>query len=409
MAWCAALSRGGWPQPLHDRLAASLWRQARVLSRSVEHDIGGNHVLRNAAALAIAGACLQAPRLRAKGVRILRGELDAQLLPDGGHEERSPSYQRHIRAELADVRTVLDRAADHETTWLGSALDRMDAWLEALAGPDRTLPLLNDAWEGPPLASSSASPFVDLADSGYVIMRHGSDQAVLDVAPVAPAHLPAHAHADVLSFVLWADGRPLVVDPGAYEYAGPERDVFRATAAHSTVEVDGMDQCDFWGPFRAAGMPRVRRIRTDVGESAVVLVAEHDGYRRLADPAVHRRAFCWLPGDGVVVLDVLVAQRPHRVRSALQLAPGVVLGPGDRLGPYRLEQLGSLAPLTTEPGRYAAFLGRAVETAVVRQAGEARPGEPFGWALVRDGVAVRTTQAGAVVERPSRAPVELAF
>ncbi len=58
VAWCAALSREGWLASLRPALLRSLSRQARLLRRSVEHDIGGNHVLRNATALVVAGVCL---------------------------------------------------------------------------------------------------------------------------------------------------------------------------------------------------------------------------------------------------------------------------------------------------------------------------------------------------------------
>ena len=144
------------------------------------------------------------------------------------------------------------------------------------------------------------------------VLRHGGDQAILDVGPLCPPHLPPHAHADALSFVLWADAMPLVSDPGSFTYAGPEREAFRSTAAHATLEVDGANQCDFWGAFRAAHLPRVRRLRLEHSPEATVVTAEHDGFRRLADPVMHRRTFCWLPGWGIVVADRLVCRARAR-------------------------------------------------------------------------------------------------
>ena len=58
MAWCAALSAAGWGADLQARLRASLRRQSTMLRRSVEHDVGGNHVLRNGFAMLMAGICL---------------------------------------------------------------------------------------------------------------------------------------------------------------------------------------------------------------------------------------------------------------------------------------------------------------------------------------------------------------
>ena len=409
VSWCAALSRGGWDDALGRRMTASLWRQARFLARSVEHDIGGNHVLRNAVALTVAGACLRAPALQGRGLRLLQSELGAQLLADGGHEERSPSYHREILDQLRDVRTLLERAGERPGPWLESAIEAMDGWLAAIAGPDGRLPLLNDAWEGPALRRTSEAPVRDLTGTGYVVLRHGRDQAVLDVAPVAPRHLPAHAHADALSCVVWADEAPVVVDPGSYSYGpGEERDAFRGTAAHNTVEVDGADQCDLWGPFRAAGLPAVTRLRTDLRDDGVaIVVAEHDGYRRLPDPVVHRRAFCWLPGEGLVVVDRIDARRAHAVRSSLHLAPGTTLGAGGRVGPFHLHTLGGLGPARAEEGRYAPFLGRAVPIEVLRLEGEVGPGQAFGWALLRGRAAVSARGDGFRVELPGSPAVEL--
>ena len=51
-----------------------------------------------------------------------------------------------------------------------------------------------------------------------------------------------HGHADALSITVNSDGRPLLIDPGACEYVGPERDIFRGTRSHNTLMVDNADQ-----------------------------------------------------------------------------------------------------------------------------------------------------------------------
>src|SRR5262249_37732387 len=111
LAWAGALSAiEAWPPGLRDRLAAALWRHARFLSRSVERDGGGNHVIKNAAALCAAGGLFPGSELLERGLELLRGELAAQLLADGGHEERSTAYQRHVRGDVADAARVLEAA-----------------------------------------------------------------------------------------------------------------------------------------------------------------------------------------------------------------------------------------------------------------------------------------------------------
>lgn len=387
VAWCAALSAGGWPTDLHAALVKSLWQQTRFLARTVEHDIGGNHVLRNAVALAYGGICLASPRLERRGLDLLRAELAAQILADGGHEERSPSYHRVILGDLEDLEELLRRAGRDDERWLTATIAAMAEWLEALAGPDGDVPLLNDAWELPAVPLRQVVPLTVLRDSGYVVFRHGGDQAVLDVGPVAPAHLPPHAHADVLSFVLWADGKRLIVDPGSYTYSGRKRRLYRSTRAHNTVEVDGTDQCELWAPFRAAFMPRVELVAVDAVDTGTVVRARHDGYRRLVDPVVHERVFCWLEGDGLIIVDRLLARTAHDARAPLHLAPGIAVADG-RLGPFRLETLGA-GSVQRRSGAYSPYIGTEVEIDVLELSIRARPGELFGWTLLRPGTTVR--------------------
>jgi uncharacterized heparinase superfamily protein len=404
----AALSADGLFETAdRQALTRSLWRQGRYLSRCVEHDIGGNHVLHNAIALTWAGTCLGDERLARRGTRLLRRELASQILADGGHEERSPSYHRAVLEQLRDTEELLARAG-RPSPEVSAATLQMTAFLDRLAGPDGGLPLLNDAWEGPPWPGRSGASSDLMAESGYVTLRAGESQAVIDAGPLAPSHLPAHAHADALSFVLWRAGRPLLVDPGTYTYAGPERDAYRGTAAHNTVAVDGRDQCTFWGPFRAAHLPTVEGPELELLADGVAVVrGRHDGYARSGgDHVIHERTWCWLEDDGIVVVDRLLARDSHRVASRLHLAPGVDADAGE-VGGLSVTPLGALTGRRVEPGSIAPYFGREVPIAVLVAEGDVAPGAPFGWALVTPGVHVRLASGLLEVARPGRQAVAL--
>lgn len=389
IGWCAALSAGGWPGELEQRMLRSLTRQAALLRRCIEHDIGGNHVVRNATALIFAGVCLGDDRRERRATRLLCREIHAQVLADGGHEERSTAYHRAVRSDLDDVATLLARAHGSAPDWLEGARARMGAWERAMRGPDGRLALLNDAWEGPAEpAARDLGPVTVLGDSGYVVLRNAEDELIVDAGPVAPSHLPPHAHADVLSFVLWADGRPLIVDPGTFAYTGPQRTAFRSTAAHNTVEVDGVDQCEFWGDFRAAFMPRVVGLDVDRRGDAILVAARHDGYRRLGDPVEHERWFWWIPGDGVVIVDRVHALRSHRVTSRLHLAPGVRATAPYAIGPFAVHWLGPGSDPVVVAGEYAPYLGTRTTIDVLERRGAVAPGTLFGCAILRQGAEV---------------------
>jgi hypothetical protein len=386
IAWTAAVSGlGGWPAGLRGRVAAEVVRQGRYLRRTIEHDVGGNHVLKNATALAFAGALAPSSGLLATGLRLLRREVARQFLTDGGHEERSTSYHRQCAHDLGEVAELLRRLRRPVPAWLEEAIGTALRWQERMTGPDGRLPLLNDAWEGPPLRSRETEPLTVLADSGYVVMRNHADQAIFDVGPMCPPYLPPHAHADVLSFTLWIDGRPVIVDPGSYAYTGEWRDRFRGTAAHNTVEVAGLDQCEFWGDFRAAFLPSCRIRSIERQGDVVAVTAAHDGYRRLRDPVRHQRTFVWWPGYGAVVVDRLEARFVKPVRSFLHLAPDAALEGVSRLGELEIAPLGDAGSVRLACGAYAPALGTKVRSPVLEDRREVQPGAPFGWKMLRAG------------------------
>lgn len=408
-AWTAALAQlDDWPEQLRNDVAAAIWQQAHFLRRRIEHDIGGNHVLKNATGLIFAGSLF--PRsshsdLLDTGLALLHSEIPKQFLDDGGHIERSSSYHRSIADELSDIAELLARCDRTVPTWLSETVARAQQWQRALAGPGRRLPLLNDAWEGPPLTTAALTdPITRLEPSGYTVLRHQDDQLIFDTGPLAPRHLPPHAHADALAFVLWADGRPLLVDPGSYLYTGEWRDRFRGTTAHNTVTVDEHDQCQFWGDFRAAFLPDVESDEPELVDGATVLRGCHNGYRRLPDPVTHRRTVIWLPGEGVVVVDVLEAKRQHSVRSSLQLAPGVTISESGRLGPFTLATLDKNEHYEPSQAWYAPYLGTKVESTSVSSTRTVDPKQLFGLSLLRTGKATlndgRVTITGPTRDTP---------
>ena len=89
---------------------ASLGAQLRFLERNLETDLGGNHLIKNVKALLWASAYVVGPeaaRWRRLGLDLLQREIAAQILADGMHYERSPSYHCQVFADLLECRHVL--------------------------------------------------------------------------------------------------------------------------------------------------------------------------------------------------------------------------------------------------------------------------------------------------------------
>lgn len=136
-----------------------------------------------------------------------------------------------------------------------------------------------------------------------------------------------HAHADALSVCLQSEGHELLVDPGTFAYAsdGGERDLFRATAMHNTLRVDGMSQSEPEGSFGWKQLACARTERWITGESFSLFVASHDGYSRLASPAIHRRWVVSLKSGLFLVRDLVCGTGEHQLDVSWHLGPEMQL------------------------------------------------------------------------------------
>ena len=97
-----------------------------------------------------------------------------------------------------------------------------------------------------------------------------------------------HGHNDVLSFDLWAAGAPAAGRLGhLYLYRRSRRRarLMRSTAAHNALRVDGQETSRLGGePLAVADHQRRPSALIEWASDAAhdLLIAEHDGYRRLA-------------------------------------------------------------------------------------------------------------------------------
>lgn len=112
-----------------------------------------------------------------------------------------------------------------------------------------------------------------------------------DHGPLGMPPLFNHGHADALSITLSFNGKPLLVDPGTFQYNGdPDvRRYFKGTRAHNTITVDGKDQAVQETGFVWSRPYRARLERNSAIGDGRLLEAVHDGYRRLDKPVTHRR------------------------------------------------------------------------------------------------------------------------
>ncbi len=340
---------------LSENQVQSLALQIRWLAKRLEYHLLGNHLIANAKALVFAGCFFEgreAQRWLLKGLKILTEELPEQVLPDGGHFERSPMYHAIILEDLLDLLNVANvycHAIKKDTTdyWAVTAQKMLQAYT-CLCHPDDEIAFFNDASIGIASSLSTVQQYADrlgvgysfensrigeLSETGYYSVRRKEWALLVDCAPVGPDYLPGHAHADTLSFELSKGSQRVLVNSGTSCYGiNQERLRQRGTAAHNAVTVDGENSSEVWSGFRVARRARIVDKCISSSDTVDSIFATHDGFRRLPNVWEHRRDWV-ISEDRMVIKDRLGGKGMHNVAVFYHFHPAidVKLEDGNRL------------------------------------------------------------------------------
>jgi hypothetical protein len=342
------------PQVDQDALAELLMmfdQHGAHIRRNLEysHIATSNHYMCDVAGLLWLGIMLpelqDARSWRQFGLRELLTEVDKQLLPDGADSESSTGYHR-LKLELLLYSFVLCRANGIEIDqkyWqkLRAMVDYTRAYLQ----PHGHAPLIGDSDSGqilplvkragydhayvvslaaavfkePQFKATSTIPeevlwilggqgvrdYESLSvappaeskafpDAGVYILRHTDLYLLFNASGCGLNGRGSHGHNDALSIEVSACGTAFIADPGSYVYTADlrERHLFRSTAYHSTVQIDDVEQntTDEKTPFVMGDEAHPRVLKWEKNDEFDYVIAEHDGYQRLAQPVTHRRS-----------------------------------------------------------------------------------------------------------------------
>ena len=322
-------------EPLRGKMLRSMSDQLETLAHGLEFRLQANHLLSNLISVVFGGMLLDGALSAAwrDHTDALLMELDAQIRPDGGHEERSPMYHSLLLENLLDLLNLClaepERAPSGLVDGLSETASRMLCALELWTHPDGRIALFSDSAfevaadpgslreyaERLGISSPASRRSGILSQTGYLRLQAGAFDLIASVAGPAPPHQPGHAHCDALSFELSVAGDRFVTDTGVFEYQpGPRRDHARATASHATLQVDGEEQAEIWAAHRVGGRPWVEVTAWDESGSAE---AACRGWSRRG--TLHRRLFSVETG-GVTIVDRL--EGPCReVRVSIPMDP----------------------------------------------------------------------------------------
>ncbi len=305
----------------------------------------GNHLLFQAQRMFYAGAFFQefkdAALWRQTGIEILNREILSQVYPDGCQWELDPHYHLaciNIFCKALDMASLCGMR-DLFPAAFTERLEKMITFYGDICYPDYQVPCFSDArltkkrviledwrryarlfpkneffrWMATEGEEGRLPDYLSVGhlDSGFFVFRTswGMDAVQMVVKAGPPGEW--HCQPDNGTFELWYKGRQLFPDSGSYVYGGDEevmawRNLFRSTAFHNTVTLDGKDlevtdsKTILWQP-----KGRVQK-----------LVTENPGYKGLT----HRRTISFIGGKRFVIKDELSGDAVGKV--ALHLHPG---------------------------------------------------------------------------------------
>ena len=331
-----------------------------------------NHYLSNLIGLYAIGVTL--PELReARGWRDYSGrrlvkEMKQQVLADGVDYELSTGYHRFV-LEIFSLFALLCRTSSFDpgpAFW--ASLEAMFGFVRFYLKPDNKAPAIGDSdggrlikfkersaadhsylmsigaimfgstfkqsseideeaiwWFGREGLDSFERLPSDEPDAGsrafpeaqIFVQRAGDLYAIIDCGDHGARGRGSHAHSDALSLEVFAFNRTFLCDPGTYCYTANEqqRNLFRSTAYHNTVRIDGQEISEVNEGELFAFASNVRP-RVNLWESSAerdVLDAEHHAYQRLASPVTHRRIVTFDKREGSwLIRDIFTGEGMHR-------------------------------------------------------------------------------------------------
>lgn len=266
----------------------------------------------------------------------LAAALRAQVLVDGTHGELVPAYHLLITRYYLELIELF--GAEAVPPELRAATQHMAEFCLAISAPDRKTFFVGDTNARldlrPALATAfrvlNRSDFLAAAtdgkegrwpekrnfafqDGGFFTFRSGWDaQAVWLGLHCGPAPIePFHSQFDRGTFELMAFGRLLMIDPGVFNYKSgdPDREVFRRTAAHQCLTLNGAN---------AARAGKCLQWIEDDGRGNAVLTVENASYPGLT----HRRTVFFVQCRWFVFVDEALGDATGDLDLHFQLMPG---------------------------------------------------------------------------------------
>ncbi|MDO8490184.1 MAG: alginate lyase family protein [bacterium] len=368
--WCLTLdllkraSGDSLDKELGRRMARSLVDHGRFIASHREYTpIITNHYLADCVGLVYLGVFFQDTHFGKQWLEMGREGLEEcmarQVHDDGVDFEASISYHR-LATELFGYAALVFREQKVNMSKLfETRLEKMFEFARQYTKPNGLAPQIGDCdngrlhilneqinewnqqdhrhlfqlymllWPEKPLPEQASAYF---PKGQIAILRSPRMYCLIDAGTNGQGGNGGHCHNDTLSFELSVDSEDIFIDSGTGVYTSNpmRRNHFRSTRMHNTLTIDGAEQNRipdpreglFWVHHDAS--PRVTQWASN--QDRDILVAEHDGYRRLLGRPTHRRQ-CTLDKrtNELEIIDTIQSKGTHSLEWNFICAPQIAV------------------------------------------------------------------------------------
>ena len=322
------------PQEKLQKWLNSLYSQYRLLEKKLEYHLLGNHLLEDAYSLYFASVFFRDDRMFRKAARLLKRELEEQVLPDGAHYEQSPMYHCILLDRLLDcynisANNLIFEEQNRLNEFMEGKAAMMLGHLESVIWSDGDIPLLNDSafriaprpleiFEYAKRLSLVWSK-IPLKECGYRKFRNNRIESIVDVGDIMAQYQPGHTHSDLFNYEILIDGKPFIVDTGVSTYNKTDRRQYeRSSKAHNTLVINNTDCYQVWGGFRVGKRVHSKIIKD--GESVSAQYKIHN--------AVVRRSFS-IDSDTFKINDCIEGRIAFLCESYIHFADDIRINSAD--------------------------------------------------------------------------------
>ena len=291
----------------------------------------GNHYLSNGMGLLWLGVFLGEKKYVRKGLAIVEESMREQVYDDGVDYEKSVPYHGLVLEMFELSRMVCEANGITLSPEFNRNLHAMRHFLAAATKPNGERCNIGDDDSGSVLHHSMQihqldSPYRASSElfkhGGFAVLCHRDTHLFFDFGDIGMQGYGGHGHNDTLSFELFFNGEPLIVDSGTFNYTlfQDERQQLRSIEAHNTIQIDGKELVPFrnlWSIVADTTQPKLIQWKSHEQRDEITAEINNNGVR-------HQRTICFDKLSGVIdIMDKLSGKGKHLAVSRLHFHPSL--------------------------------------------------------------------------------------